>query len=187
MKEKPRDTEEILSKNTIILMCIFGGLLAISMVTVYFLVMMGIYPVFPENHKFGFIFNQGYLYSSTTRDLTQDVSLRVAKALTMLMVTLFFCESFLVIQIRRPNKSMIKSFIEDWSNRMIYIIGLLFILFLALMYIPGVQVWLAMNGINFMFMYLTALDWLVCFSISLICIVSFEIVKYIARKKGITF
>ena len=55
------------------------------------------------------------------------------------------------------------------------------------MYIPGVQVTLAEWGINFMFMYLTGLDWLICFLISMICIVSFEIVKFVARNYGMTF
>ncbi|MBD3254949.1 MAG: hypothetical protein GF383_07635, partial [Candidatus Lokiarchaeota archaeon] len=146
----------------------------------------GIYPVFKENHEFGF-FNDGYLYSSATSRLTEGTNLRTAKSLTMLMVTLFFCESFLIFQIRRPNKSLIKSIIEDSSRFMYLVIGLLFGLFLALMYIPGVQVALAMVNINFMFMYLTALDWLVCFAISMICVVSFEGVKYFARKNRITF
>ena len=156
------------------------------MVITYFVVLTGVYPVFPENHNFG-TFNDGYLYSPESKDLTPNTNLQVAKALTMLMVTLFFCESFLIFQIRRPNKSLIKSFKEDSSKFMYIIIGLLFGVFLALMYIPGVQVFLALAGINFMFMYLTAFDWLFCFLISLICIVSFEIVKYVARKKGISF
>jgi hypothetical protein len=103
------------------------------------------------------------------------------------MVTIFFCESFLVFQIRRPNKSLIKSIKEDSTKFMYLLIGLLFGLFLVLMYVPGVQVTLASVNLNFMFMYLTWLDWLVCFLISLICIVSFELVKYFARKKGIYF
>jgi magnesium-transporting ATPase (P-type) len=186
MKHKPRDTEEILSKNTIILMLCFGGLLALCMVISYFTVLTGLYPVFPENHNFG-VFNDAYLYSPTTQDLTPNTNLRVAKALTMLMVTLYFCESFLIFQIRRPNKSLIRSFKEDSSKLMYIIIGLLFGVFLLLMYVPGVQVALASVGINFMFMYLTALDWLFCFLISLICIVSFEGVKYFGRKKGLVF
>ncbi len=186
MNERPRDSEEILSKNTILLMFCFGGLLALSMIITYFIVMTGFYPVFPENHNFG-IYNDGFLYSPETKDLTSGVNLHVAKALTMLMVTLFFCESFLIFQIRRPNKNLIKAFKEDSSKTMYIVIGLLFGLFLALMYIPGVQIFLALGGINFMFIYLTALDWLVCFLISLICIISFEIVKYAARKKGISF
>ncbi|HEC40181.1 MAG TPA: cation-transporting P-type ATPase, partial [bacterium] len=184
MKEKPRDSEEILSKNIFILMIIFGILLAISMVVVYFITFSGAYPVFPENTNFGAL-NSEYLFTSVTG--TFGIGLKEAKTLTMLMVTLFFCESFLIFQIRRPNKSLIRSLIEDSTKRMYLIIGILFAVFLMLMYIPGAQVWLAEHNLNFMFMYLTGLDWLVCFLISLICIVSFEIVKYAARRSNITF
>ncbi len=185
MKEKPRDSEEILSKNIFILLFIFGILMAISMVIVYYITYSGIYEVVNANIDFG-PFNDAYLYGES--DLVSDLpDLRKAKTLTMLMVTLFFCESFLVFQIRRPNKSLVKSLIEDRNKFMFILIGFLFFVFIALIYIPGVQVFLADSGINFMFMYLTGLDWLVCFLISLICIVSFEIVKFLARRKKITF
>ncbi|NVM35238.1 MAG: cation-transporting P-type ATPase [Candidatus Lokiarchaeota archaeon] len=187
MKEKPRDSEEILSRNIMYLLFIFGILLAIAMVLVYFVNMSGAYPVFDENWNFGGL-NEAYLYSTENADLNPyGVGLTEAKALTMLMVTLFFCESFLIFQIRRPNKSLIRSLIEDSNKRMYLIIGFLFLVFLMLMYIPGVQITIANWGINFMFMFLTSLDWLVCFLISLICIVSFEIVKFVARKKDILF
>jgi Ca2+-transporting ATPase len=187
MKQKPRDEEEILSKNTMYLLFVFGFLLAISMIVSYFTVITGYYPVFPENVYFGAL-NDGYLYSPTTYYLySSGVDATVAKTLTMLMVTLFFCETFLVFQIRRPNKSLIKSIKEDSTKFMYILIALLFGAFLALMYIPGVQVTLASWGINFMFMFLTVFDWIVCFLISTICIISFEIVKYISRKRGIYF
>ncbi|MFX0106211.1 MAG: cation-translocating P-type ATPase, partial [Candidatus Hodarchaeota archaeon] len=183
MKEKPRDSEEILSKNTFILLFIFGILLAISMLITYFITWSGIYPIFTENIDFGTL-NDAYLYGGSSLG---DPLLKEAKTLTMVMVTLYFCESLLVFQIRRPNKSLIRSLIEDSNKRMYLLIGFLFAVFIMLIYIPGVQVFLAQNGINFRFMYLTGLDWLVCFLISLICIVSFEIVKYIARRYNITF
>ncbi len=187
MKEKPRDSEEILSRNIMYLLFIFGILLTISMVVVYFVTMSGNYPVFFENSNFGGL-NEAYLYSPVNDKLNPfHVGLEEAKALTMLMVTLFFCESFLIFQIRRPNKSLIRSLIEDSNKRMYIIIGFLFAVFLMLMYIPGVQITLANWGFNFMFMLLTGLDWLVCFLISLICIISFEIVKFGARKKNISF
>ncbi|MFX1469828.1 MAG: cation transporting ATPase C-terminal domain-containing protein, partial [Promethearchaeota archaeon] len=168
-----------------ILLFIFGILMAISMVIVYYITYSGIYEVVNANIDFG-PFNEAYLYGGS--DLVTDLPiLREAKTLTMLMLTLFFCESFLVLQIRRPNKSLIKSLIEDRNKFMFILIGFLFFVFIALIYIPGVQVFLADSGINFMFMYLTGLDWLVSFLISLICIVSFEIVKFVARRKNITF
>ena len=191
MKEKPRDSEEILSKNIFYLLFIFGILLSLSMVIVYSISMSGLYPVFPEN------LIPGYLYSDETIPLlpteifgnpvTIDEIRRIGKTLTMLMVTLYFCESFLVFQIRRPNKSLIKSLREDKNKFMFILIGFLFFILIALLYIPGVQITLADWGINFMFMFLTGFDWLVCFLISLICIVSFEIIKFIARKKDISF
>jgi Ca2+-transporting ATPase len=189
MKQKPRDSEEILSKNTFGLLFIFGILLAISMVIVYSITMSGLYPVVPENYP------QGYLYFIKDPDLIPpDIFLlpieeirKIGKTLTMLMVTLFFCESFLVLQIRRPNKSLLRSLKEDRNKFMFILIGFLFFILIALVYIPGVQVTLADWGINFMFMFLTGLDWLVCFLISLICIVSFEIVKFVARKNNISF
>jgi Ca2+-transporting ATPase len=184
MHQKPRDEEEILNRNTLKLLFIFGALLSMSMIIVYFMVITGAYPVFQENWNFG-VFNNAYLYSLETPVI--GVSLNVAKTLTMLMVTIFFCESFLIFQIRRPNKSLIKSIKEDSTKFMYILIGLLFGSFLALMYIPGMQVTLASWGINFMFMYLTGLDWFICFLISLICVVSFEIIKYFARKSGTFF
>ncbi len=94
----------------------------------------------------------------------------------------------LVFQIRRPNKSLIKSLIEDRNKFMFVLIGFVFFLFIAVLYIPGVQIFLAQElGINFMFMYLTGFDWLVCFLISLICIAGFELVKFVTRKMDIKF
>jgi Ca2+-transporting ATPase len=184
MKQKPHDEEEILSKNTVILLFIFGALLAISMIIVYFTTLWG-----PEVFEINFgDLNDAYLFSPDTFPLDESgISLNEAKTLTMLMVTLFFCESFLVLQIRRPNKSLIRSLKEDSTRFMYLLIGFLFAVFLALMYIPGVQVTLADWGLNFRFMFLTAWDWLVCFLIALICIVSFEFVKYGARRSGIFF
>ncbi len=187
MKQKPHNEEEILSKRTMILLFAFGALLSLSMIIVYFTTITEIYPVFPENTKFG-VWDGFYLFSPETLPLLNPGAfLNEVKTLTMLMVTIFFCESFLVFQIRRPNKSLIKSIKEDSTKFMYILIGLLFGVFLVLMYVPGVQVALASVGLNFMFMYLTWLDWLVCFLISLICIVSFEGVKYFARSKGIYF
>jgi Ca2+-transporting ATPase len=190
MKEKPRDSEEILSKNTFILMFVFGVLMSVSMVLVYFIIFSGLYPVFPENLVPGYLYYDGSLLPTEINGVPvtlQQIQV-IGKTLTMLMCTLFICESTLVFQIRRPNKSLIKSLIEDRNKFMFILIGLVFFIFIAVLYIPGVQIFLAQEiGINFMFMYLTGFDWLVCFLISLICIAGFEIVKFIARKMDIKF
>jgi len=157
--------------------------LATSMIIVYFTTLLG-----PEVFVINFgDLNEAYLFSPLTFPDGSGISLNEAKTLTMLMVTIFICESFLVLQIRRPNKSLILSIKEDSTRFMYGLIAFLFLLLIALIYIPGVQVTLADWGLNFRFMFLTGLDWLVCFLISLICIVSFEFVKYMARRHEIYF
>ena len=184
MKEKPRDSEEILNKNILKLLIIFGILLAICMIISYSICYFGIYPVWERNYEFGALND---LYLSSSNYFADEEKRIAAKALTMLMLTLFFCENFLVWQIRRPNKSLLKSLKEDRTKFMIFTPLFLFSIFAMLIYIPNVQITIASWKINPNFMYLTWLDWLVCFFISSICIVTFEIVKYIARKKQITF
>jgi Ca2+-transporting ATPase len=200
MKENPRNSEEIISKNTLFLLVSFGALLTISMFLVYFLSYTGIYPVFYNNYELGPLGNTFYLsiedyidmipaqdFLNLTFPKTFSKILTQTKTLTMLMVTLFFCETFLVFQIRRPNKSLVKSMKEDRNKLMFIITGFLFLLFLLLIYTPGVQTTLASLGFNFMFMFLQPLDWIICFLISLITIICFEIVKYLARKRNIVF
>ena len=192
MKEKPRDSEEILSKNIIILMLCYGALLAISMAIVYSICITNVYGVFPDNINFGAL-SDGYLYTEETIDIwllpgaNPDLIKIQGKTLTMLMSTLYICETVLVLQIRRPNKSLLQSIKEDSNKRMYMILGLLYFAYLALMYIPGVQTTLARWNINFMFMYLNGLDWIICGLISLITILSFEVIKFFARRKDIYF
>ncbi len=180
MKEKPKDSEEILSRNVVILLLIFGGLLAVSMLVVYSICITRLYPLFPLNQ----IGNTLPAYPDFTG---LGLDLHEVKTLTMLMVTLFFCETFLVFQIRRPNKSLIRSLIEDSTRLMVIITVSLFFILILIMYVPFVQIGLASIEVAFNFIFLTGLDWLICFLISLICIISFEAIKYYARFKGIKF
>ncbi|MHA1728312.1 MAG: cation-translocating P-type ATPase [Promethearchaeota archaeon] len=176
MKEKPRDSEEILSKNVILLLVAFGILLTVCMLITYFIGIDGTYRFFPDN--------QLGLYQYF---VDNSINVNHSKTLTMLMVTLFFCESVLIFQIRRPNKSLIQSIKEDSNYKHYLVIGFLFLLLILLIYIPGLQLLLANIGLPFMFVNLNWLDWLVCFSISMICVGGFETVKYFARTKGILF
>jgi Ca2+-transporting ATPase len=184
MLEKPRDSEEILSKKIVLLMIFYGILLSISIILVYFLTITGIYPIFNDNITGLYpTVNQNI----STGDLTSGVNLNHAKALTMLMLTIFFCESILIFQIRRPNKSLLRAIKEDSNIKHYLIVGFMFLILVLLIYIPGFQVMLANFGFNFMFVSLNAADWFVSFCISMICVVGFEIVKFAARKKEIIF
>ncbi|MBD3354117.1 MAG: HAD-IC family P-type ATPase, partial [Candidatus Lokiarchaeota archaeon] len=212
MNEKPRDSEDILTKKTVNMMLIYGALMIASMLLVYFLVITETYGLAEGNYEFG-AGNEDFLYSdyydimfyftgSEDPDYIEFVeicnalglnhtdlhSIRImGKTLTMLMAVLFFCESILVLQIRRPNKSLFRSFKEDTIFGGYLVIGFIFACFLMLMYIPRAGLVFKHLIFNFMFMSLTATDWLVCFLCSLVAIVGFELVKYINRRKGIVY
>ncbi|WP_371801863.1 cation-translocating P-type ATPase [Candidatus Lokiarchaeum ossiferum] len=185
MEEAPRDSEEIISNKFLILMGIYGCLLAVSMLLTYFYGTI-LSPVRDSNNSFG-NFNSFYLFTESTRYLSEGVDPTIAKTLTMLMTTLFLCECTLALQIRRPNKSLAKSIKDDGNPFMFIVVGILLVVYLAILYIPGLQVFLAKNGLNFQFMVLNIVDWSICIFFSFICIGTFELVKLISRKKGIKF
>jgi hypothetical protein len=85
------------------------------------------------------------------------------------------------------NKSLFQSLREDSELWMFIMIGVLFSIFLSLMYIPGFQNWLASLNLEFNFMRLAIWDWLLCMGIASICIGGFELAKYLFRKKEIVF
>ncbi|MHA2017699.1 MAG: cation-translocating P-type ATPase [Promethearchaeota archaeon] len=189
MKETPRNSEEIISKKYMFLLVTYGIFLALAMLVVYFLCINGTYPVFKWNTELNGL-NSYYLFTDATKSLWQGVDLINAKTLTMLMTTLYFCECALALQIRRPNMSLIRSLKEEGNKFMYIIVGVLFLIYLSLMYIPGLQIALATSsfGIQLNFMFLTPWDWLVCIAIAFFCCIGpFELVKYFSRKKGIFY
>ncbi|MHA1475204.1 MAG: HAD-IC family P-type ATPase, partial [Promethearchaeota archaeon] len=188
MKEKPRNSEEIISKKYMFLLIAYGVFLALAMLVIYFLCFNGTIPLFPMNTELGNL-NSKYLFTSATTDMWSGIDLTHAKTLTMLMTTLFFCECALALQIRRPNMSIINS-IKEGNKFMFIIIGLLFLIFISLIYIPNLQILLATSsfGIQLNFMFLTIQDWLLCFGVAVICCIGpFELIKYISRKRGVFY
>ena len=190
MKETPRNSEEIISKKYLFLLIAYGTFLALAMLVIYFLCIDGAYPLMDRNTELLIpSLEPYYLFTSSTTQLWSGVDLTQAKTLTMLMTTLYFCECALALQIRRPNMSIIKS-IKDGNKFMYIIIGVLFLLYLSLLYVPNLQILLATSsfGIQLNFMVLTFWDWLVCFGIAVICCIGpFELVKYISRKRGVFY
>ncbi|MHA1777354.1 MAG: hypothetical protein DRO88_00265 [Promethearchaeia archaeon] len=187
--EKPRNSQEIISRNVLILLLVYGILLICSMLAVYFLVYSETYSkflkkVFPSLSGLDFgNLNQYFLFTPETQDLWQNLDFTTAKTLTMLMVVLFLCETFLALQIRRPNKSLWKSIKQDLTKTVILVISLLYGLFLFILYMPGFQIWLINQRVALNFVALNIVDWMVCIVISFtLCILPFEGVKYFYRR-----
>ncbi|MHA1519026.1 MAG: cation-translocating P-type ATPase [Promethearchaeota archaeon] len=186
MQEHPRDSQEIISKPILGLMLLYGLFLAGAMVSIYFLVQTGLYAN-ENNTDFG-RWNSFYLFTQETLHLWEGLEFRTAKTLTMLMTTLFLCETALALQIRRPNKSLWKSLVEDRSPLIYLVVGGLFSIYLAILYIPGLQLWLVAQRIAFNFVRLNFVDWCLCVGIALgVCILPFEAVKAHCRSKNILF
>ena len=188
MKETPRNSEEIISKKYSFLLIAYGAFLSLAMIVIYFLCFNGTIPVYGVNTELGSL-NQYYLFTDATSQLWSGVDLTNAKSLTMLMTTLYFCECALALQIRRPNMSIIKS-LKDGNKFMYIIIGVLFLIYISLIYVPNLQIFLATSsfGIQLNFMFLTIWDWLICFGVAVICCIGpFELIKYISRKRGVFY
>lgn len=186
MHEKPRDSQEILSRHVLLLLLVYGILLSVSMLSIYFLVHTGVYSN-AQNDFFG-RWNIYYLFTPETYDLWKNVDFTNAKTLTMLMTTLFICETSLALQIRRPNKSLFHSLREDINPVVISVLCFLFGLFIFALYFPGFQIWMLKKGISLNFVPMNLIDWLVSIGIAFgICILPFEGVKWFYRRREVYF
>jgi hypothetical protein len=117
--------------------------------------------------------------------------LRAQKARTMFITTLYIFETTFFWTFRRPNKSVLKSFSEEFSFTL-FIVSLLTLTLHILVVSFSYSVNHAINdviGFNFQlnFMFLSPSDWLICLGFALVGIAGIETYKSIARKNGIFF
>ncbi|WP_457559315.1 cation-translocating P-type ATPase [Candidatus Harpocratesius sp.] len=187
MKEKPRNSQEIISRQFLILLASYGIFLMMVMFGLYFLVSSDIYPIFTVNISHGALDSQ-YIFTQATQSLWEGTDLKIAKTLTMLATTIFIAEFFMAIQIRRPNKSLWRTLKEDMNLVIILLAIGLFGLLFSLIYIPGWQIFFYSMGFKFQLMFLHIWDLLLCFGFAFFgCILPFEVVRWISRKLGIIF
>lgn len=182
MEEKPRDSEDIITKRLAKFMALGITLMVIGTSIVLFLAFTGwggIVTIVPENLS-GY-----YNYSSV---LPPEWTLQTAKATTMLLIILLIFESSLVLIIRRINLPLHKGLAEPGIIRYVILIGLIVIAFLGLMYVPLAQEILltAIPGFEFHFIPLSAFDWLLCILAVAPALAGLELYKAYMRRKGIT-
>ncbi|MHA1673115.1 MAG: cation-translocating P-type ATPase, partial [Promethearchaeota archaeon] len=161
MKEKPRNSQEIISQTFLVLLFSYGAFLMATMFGLYFLVSTGTYPLFNVNTSLGAL-DAFYPFTDATLSYWDGALPVIAKTLTMLCTTIFIAEYFMALQIRRPNKSLWRSLHED-MNWVIYLLGIgLFGFLFSIMYIPGFQLLFYDLGFKFQIMFLHPLDLLMC-------------------------
>jgi Ca2+-transporting ATPase len=182
MKEPPRDEEQLLNKNMWILLVIHAFLMGIGLVLALQLPLGGFIPL----NEWNLNPNISYLpLGSTPGDLLAQ------KARTMFITTLYILETTFIWSIRRPNKSLIKSFRREFSASLFLIslitltLHVLYVLFSQTVNYYVNDVFGLELQINFMF--LSGMDWLICILLAMPGLIGIEIIKYLASKKQIIF
>ncbi len=167
MEEKPRDTESIITKRLGYYLLLNAFLIFLGAACAFYFTVTAVLP--------GSTFLEPYSPYA------------FYKGLTMTIAVLLFAESLMILSIRRINQSMWRS-IRFESYWLIYVlIGLVFLMFAGLMYIPEVNIFLASLGIDFQFIPLAAIDWIVAFLLAAPAIFGMEVVRWVCRKRGIYF
>jgi len=182
MKEPPRNEEELLNKNVWALLLVHAFLMGIGLVLSIQLTLGEVIQL----NSFNLNPSLSYIPSGATTPQLVDM-----KARTMLMTTLYIYETSFIWSFRRPNVSIIKSVKEEFSLRLFVICGFTLILHILIINF-SYSVNTAINDIfnlNFQlnFMFLDGFDWLTCVSLAMPGIIGIEIVKFLARSKGIHF
>jgi Ca2+-transporting ATPase len=172
MEDKPRDSQEIITRNLGKFMILNVFLMTLGAAAVYSLTLTGwggIVPIYPENLT-------GYYGGLVDAPF---------KATVMLLSVILIVESTMVLIIRRINMPLSKSLKEPGTWIFVILIGLIYLAHYLLMYVPLAQEILAPYGLEFFFAPLTINDWIVCFAASIPAIGGMEWYKRRFRRKGI--
>ena len=178
MEEKPRDSEEIITKGLAKYMAINVAFMLLGAAILYIITLFGIIPVFNENLS-------GY-YGDVFERLEGVNTASAAKGAVMILSYILITQSMLALSIRRINLPLNESLKEPGTNIFTALIGLICFAHILLMYVPIVQEILASPGLDFYFMPLTIIDWSICILFTLPAIIGMELYKRKLRDKGIT-
>jgi len=167
MHEAPRNTEAIITRRLGAYLLLNSLFILLGVAGVYYLTYSGTLPCSP------------FLAPFSLEALT--------KARVMVVTVLLIAESLMILSIRRINQSLLHS-IRHESFWLVYaLIGIVFLMHCGLMYIPAVTSILGSLGLNFDYVPLTVLDWLLALAFALPTIVGMEYAKWVSRKRGIAY
>jgi len=190
MKEPPRNEEEILNKQLIMLLIAQAVLMGLGFALSYYLTFFNIIPIneFNLDQNLSYILAED-LYGSDR--LVLPMNLAHQKARTICMTVLYLSETTFIWSIRRPNNSFKHSFINEFDK---YLMGMsMFCVIIHVLFIVfSYPVNYAINdvlGLNFQFnyMFLGPTDWIWVLFFVAQSVVGVELFKYFARKRKIFF
>ena len=180
MEEKPRDSEEIITRQLGKFMVMGVILMTIGAAVVYVLTLTGMYGIVLTTPE-----NLAGVYT-TVLELPPDWNFEITKAATMLLTIILLFESILVLIIRRINMPITKGVREPGIWIYAILLGLIYLAHLLLMYVPEVQLILNSVGLDFFFVPLSLNDWMVCIIAALPALVGMEVYKKYLRMKDVT-
>ena len=181
MKEKPRDTEELLSKRLILALFLFSISLSLVLYAGYFATLSGLIPIF-EGNKIG------YVPTFSAHVPASPLSWEHAKARTLLYAIIVVAECTLVIQLRRIHKPLWRILKENnyWVT-WLFIITVPIIL-MAIMYLPQTQlIYTLQLGLGLDIIHLTSIDWVIAISLGMIPVMALEAFRMLIFRKGLFF
>jgi Ca2+-transporting ATPase len=199
MKEKPRDSAEIITPNIFKLMVVHIVIMGLAITGTYLLALNG-FPALNQTNLSGITENDmiRYIIDYSTPKPTVDTS-RTAilftnhqlKAQAMAFAVLFICESiFLPFQIRRMNESL-KDSLKDMSLVEWFLYFVSIVVLIVIMYLPNMQRSIMtmdpQKSFDLAIMCLSVSDWLVCIGLSLIVLGVVEFTRALFRKRKIFF
>ncbi|MFX0012532.1 MAG: cation-translocating P-type ATPase, partial [Candidatus Hermodarchaeota archaeon] len=176
MKEPPKDEEELLNKNMWKMLLLQAFLMGLGLILAIQLTLGGIIPL----NEWNINPNLSYIPKNTSNE--EKVAM---KARTMFMTTLYIVETMFIWTFRRPNQSVIKSIKEEDFGITLFIICVITLSLHVLVICFSYPFNNAVNntlGLNLQlnFMFLSALDWLICILLALPGLIGIEIFKYFA-------
>jgi Ca2+-transporting ATPase len=182
MEREPLDGEGIFNKNLLLALVVTALTLSVILYLVFYLAYHEIIPVVEFNRS-GIDFSPSDWYSDD--NILRPNGWKHAKARTMLITTIFYCECLIVLSFRRMNKSILSAFVEDRFWFVYFCVFLLPISHIALMYFPPFQeILVDYTTINLELIFLTPLDWLICIGAAMIPIAVLEGLKAYKRNNG---
>ena len=178
MEDKPRDSQEIITRNLGKIMALNVILMAFGAATVYYLTLTGYLGIVELNPT-----NIGGFWADLY--VPEDPIWILFKSTSMLLSVILIVESTIVLLIRRINMPLHKSLREPGTWIFVLLLGLIYTAHYLLMYVPLVNEILNAYGLNFYIIPLTSYDWLVCILLALPAIIGVELYKRHFRKREI--
>ena len=101
----------------------------------------------------------------------------------MLLSVAIIAQSALILSLRRLNKPIYKSLIEDWNWKIWPLILSIPVFHAVLMYVPQIQYAFSAIGIRFEIIQLAPIDWIIVFALGLAPIALLELAKILMGKR----